>query len=612
MERRRAVAVVALLALAACGERTATQVLVRFEAGPESTARASLLRVTVTTQEGEVALERTVRLSGPSPDAQLPATVPVVPRGGDAERRFDIVGELIDPEGVAFARQRARTRFVADARRTLVLTFWDACLGIRCVETDTCVDGSCESACLEPAAAGSFVPVPCDDAIDAGIDAAICSSACERSEGASCVPVDDGTACEGGSCRQGACCGACWDDGAGLCRAGIDDDACGTGGESCAPCACPDLTCAAGLCIPAERPTALSLGLGATVARGATGALWTWGDDLHGQLGRGALGEDDPSPGRVGTRNWRVLDAGDEHACGVRNDRTLWCWGIDDRGQLGTGAGTGDAAAPDQASGATDWDQVSAGRGHSCAVKTTGQLWCWGGNFYAQLGLGADTDNRDAPARVGAATNWERVEAGDSFTCGLRPSGDRTAVWCWGRNESGELGRGAAGGPSGAPTQIAEPLDAAALAVGDQHACAIDQDAALWCWGENGAGQLGTGDDPSDHPDPLVVAAGTRWIAVSAGARHTCGIQEDASLWCWGDGEDGQLDGTVGASASAPERLAGATRWAVVAAGARHTCALDEAGALSCWGDNQTGALGLGDTLPRDAPERPCFPRPEG
>ena len=89
--------------------------------------------------------------------------------------------------------------------------------------------------------------------------------------------------------------------------------------------------------------------------------------------------------------------------CGVRSDGTLWCWGYNYYGQLGNGLTT-DSASPVQVTtlGASV-AQVSAQLPHTCARKTDGTLWCWGYNGYGQLGDGT-TANRTTPVQV---RRWE-------------------------------------------------------------------------------------------------------------------------------------------------------------------------------------------------------------
>src|SRR5690348_14095891 len=55
------------------------------------------------------------------------------------------------------------------------------------------------------------------------------------------------------------------------------------------------------------------------------------------------------------------------------------------------------------------WLQVSGGGDHTCAVRVDHSLWCWGSNYYLQLGLGHDATDRLVPNRVHGAKVWAAV-----------------------------------------------------------------------------------------------------------------------------------------------------------------------------------------------------------
>jgi alpha-tubulin suppressor-like RCC1 family protein len=92
-------------------------------------------------------------------------------------------------------------------------------------------------------------------------------------------------------------------------------------------------------------------------------------------------------------------------------------------------------------------------------------------------------------------------------------------------------------------------------------------------------------------------------VALSAGGEHTCGIESvTQAIWCWGDNEFGQLgDGSV-IDRRAPVQVVGAQRFSVVSAGARHTCGIDVQGGAYCWGGNSDGQVGDKSTTDRPAP----------
>src|SRR5262245_53512557 len=90
-----------------------------------------------------------------------------------------------------------------------------------------------------------------------------------------------------------------------------------------------------------------------------------------------------------------------------------------------------DAAPPVPESGATDWKQVSAGRNHTCAIKTSGRAYCWGSDGFGQVGdNAANSDNVTTPVEVeGGSTRWRQIDAGDNHACAVKKSGK---AFCWG------------------------------------------------------------------------------------------------------------------------------------------------------------------------------------
>lgn len=142
------------------------------------------------------------------------------------------------------------------------------------------------------------------------------------------------------------------------------------------------------------------------------------------------------------------------------------------------------------------------------------------------------------------------------------------------------------------------------LSAGREHTCAIDADGALYCWGNNDYGQLGTGDSqrlPRSEPTRVSTFAGG-WTAVAAGRHHTCAIR-GGELYCWGDNAAGQLGlvdegGAPVPSALAPRRVGAEADWDAVAVGYLHTCAL-LGGRRHCWGDDRVGQLGDGAATTR-------------
>ena len=146
------------------------------------------------------------------------------------------------------------------------------------------------------------------------------------------------------------------------------------------------------------------------------------------------------------------------------------------------------------------------------------------------------------------------------------------------------------------------------LAAGLTHACAVDEGQNVWCWGANDFGELGVDHlELSSTNIPLVIADFTGAVQVTAGTDHTCALDGDGAVWCWGSNNNGRLgvgDPELNRTPR-PQRLTGLSDVVDIAAGATHTCARRRDRTVWCWGNNRMGQLGLGlDTLEEDSPQQ--------
>jgi alpha-tubulin suppressor-like RCC1 family protein len=314
---------------------------------------------------------------------------------------------------------------------------------------------------------------------------------------------------------------------------------------------------------------------------------------------------------------YAYIVASDSHTCARRTDGTLRCWGNNQYGQLGLGEDTSPRSTPTEVpdlAGATGAVYVPTGIGmissrtaSTCARKRDGTLWCWGNNQYGQLGLG-DTAIRLRPTQVDPeriGNGAHIVSGGAGFTCTQKTD---FTLWCWGSNDYGQLGTGDST-PSLVPVQVdpqALGSEVDLVYTGASHTCAVKKDLTLWCWGRNQYGQLGLGDTRSrNRPTQVIVGLGSGVLLAFAGAEHTCAVKSDMTLWCWGNNQYGQL-GTGDTSlrtGPTPISFADLTdNVSLVTAGGSHTCAAKTDGSLWCWGNNQYGQLGTGDRQPSPRP----------
>ena len=125
-----------------------------------------------------------------------------------------------------------------------------------------------------------------------------------------------------------------------------------------------------------------------------------------------------------------VITAGYAHTCALRQTGTITCWGWNWSGQLGNNQSGDDAdsSVPVEVLGITDATQITAGGFHACALRQTGTITCWGNNEFGQLGNGQSGDNADSsvPVEVLGITDATQITAGDTRTCALRQTGTIT------------------------------------------------------------------------------------------------------------------------------------------------------------------------------------------
>jgi alpha-tubulin suppressor-like RCC1 family protein len=260
---------------------------------------------------------------------------------------------------------------------------------------------------------------------------------------------------------------------------------------------------------------------------------------------------------------------------------------------------------------------ISAGQNHTCAVKPPGHVYCWGDNGAGQLGYPpAQTPgaHSNKPLKVpnfgagfGAAKPIVKVFVGGTSSCAVD---DNDALFCWGGNDSGQLGTGdtLAGahdlpkrvrGTGGLPT-----LDGVAwVSIGDHHGCAVTKSGEVDCWGSNLEGQMGCGPvcgNAVNLPTTKVASPVANATMVSVGTQRSCAFSANGgSVWCWGKNQNGELGQAVAVGAvvyppAVVNMPPGATPHMVSASGLQHTCIAAGTPSTSyCFGGNLLMELGV-------------------
>ncbi len=357
-----------------------------------------------------------------------------------------------------------------------------------------------------------------------------------------------------------------------------------------------------------ERAVAVSGGFGHTCALTTSGKVKCWGANEHGQLGDGttldsALPVDVDLPAAA-----TAVAAGYVHTCAIAGG-SAYCWGDNTTGALGDGTTT-QRSSPVQVStplpaGATE---ASAGGGenagspptyygHTCAL-VGGSIWCWGSNESGQLGDGTFTRS-SVPVQVdpgslnGPAT---AVSNGDRHTCAIVLQG---GVRCWGAAGSWQLGNGNTSNQSRPVQAQGIQSGATAVAAGAAHTCAAVAAPAptLECWGSNSAGQAAGGDNSSltvQRPTAISPLPGIASPSgAAAGNAHTCALDgTTGAVTCFGADDASQLSGAPTARGLVEVPLPSGAK--ALSAGYNHSCALLQDGGIVCWGANGRGQLGSG------------------
>jgi alpha-tubulin suppressor-like RCC1 family protein len=279
--------------------------------------------------------------------------------------------------------------------------------------------------------------------------------------------------------------------------------------------------------------------------------------------------------------------------------------------------------------------QIAIGAGHACALRPDRSVWCWGNDWKPWAtqtpGLLATTIASAVPKRIPGLTDVAEIRAAEMHTCARKMDG---TLWCWGHNESGQLGNGA-NTSSPVPVQVTGLSGVTLFDGGRHHTCALGTYSGtqgLWCWGRNGrnnkANATGAFDQTmsrlgnnafTDSAVPVAVdlsvatGAGQTVRALSTGNYYSCVALSDNTVWCWGKNANGQLGNGTTTSSKVPVQVnlggvtlpGGATIDEVSCSDGSgfktgSACMRLSNGAVYCWG--AASQLGDGSTVQRTAP----------
>lgn len=342
------------------------------------------------------------------------------------------------------------------------------------------------------------------------------------------------------------------------------------------------------------------------------GTLSCWGANSKEQAGQSPAAQRIDYPTEISSLENDVImtSSGRGHSCALTSTGGVKCWGENNKGQLGNNSPLSTTTSiPQQVSGLSSGViQISTGGNFTCALLANGTVQCWGLNSRGQLGNGT-TANATTPTMVrNLAGSVVKVAANDESTCVLLASG---SVQCWGSNDSGQLGIPLVTAQSSLPVLVQE-LNGVAVNIisGNEYSCVLMNSGKVYCWGNNNYGQLGnsTALGGSSYK-PLEVQGLTKApIFIRSAGLSACAIMSDKTAQCWGNNQYGQLgngDGSGTAQNPNPVVVGGGTPLTSIAdlrCSEWSCCALLESRQAQCWGRNNVSQLANASANVSDAP----------
>lgn len=275
---------------------------------------------------------------------------------------------------------------------------------------------------------------------------------------------------------------------------------------------------------------------------------------------------------------WAEISVAYDHVCGIyQSNQKLYCFGGNKYGQLGDGTNIDRKQATQI--GSQQWHSISVGYNFSCGISKARELYCWGDGEKGKLG---DNDphfeSKNSPVKI-ADGNWISLATGSNHACAIN---QQKQLYCWGYN----LGEYSDGIRTSIPTLMGEATWQE-IALGQGYSCGVQSSGQLICWGDNAYGQLGDGTNGYGANKYYMTQIGQdKWQHIYSYSRgqHSCGIKKsDQQLYCWGYNEDGQLGHSALKSTSKP-MLSHNNDWQEVTLDVSRSCALDSSNKLYCWG----------------------------
>ncbi|KAJ7945150.1 ultraviolet-B receptor UVR8 [Quillaja saponaria] len=258
---------------------------------------------------------------------------------------------------------------------------------------------------------------------------------------------------------------------------------------------------------------------------------------------------------------------------------------------------------------------VSCGGAHTLFLTDTGRVFAAGLNDFGQLGISENKDYSVEPLEVsGLQKEIVKIYAGYYHSCAITVDGE---LYIWGKNSNGQLGLGKRAAdvvPLPMKVECLEGMTIRMAALGSEHSVAVTDGGQALSWGLGDSGRLGHGHESSflgffkstSEYTPRLIKdlEGIKVKSVAAGLLHSACIDENGSVFIFGERAVGKLGLVKVNNATKPSMISELPYSDEVACGGYHTCVLTRSGELYTWGSNENGCLGIGSSDVVHLPEK--------
>jgi alpha-tubulin suppressor-like RCC1 family protein len=239
-------------------------------------------------------------------------------------------------------------------------------------------------------------------------------------------------------------------------------------------------------------------------------------------------------------------------------------------------------------------DVVGNARGSGyCVLRRSGGVSCWGYNDTGELGNGSTKIASNVPVPVRGIHDATELISDLASFCALLRTG---SAMCWGQNQAGNLGSGSLANYSRVPVFVKGVSDATELVAAQDTVCALLRTGSAVCWGDNSFDELGNGSIADISAVPVAVTGLRGAVSLSSDHEGFCAVLGNATVTCWGAVSVGPvipplLDPKV---PTLVKGLHGVQQLIGNGSLAGTYCAILKGGTVECWGENAMGILGNG------------------